>query len=542
MNPKSILILFLFCQHFFPQLSICQSKPDLRNEMLYLQESNYVHFNKPYYYRGERVWFNAFMLYADITLKDTLSKVLYSDLISPTKQIIRHSTYKIENGTACGDFPIGDTLKAGTYFLRVYTSWNRNYGDSSLQYYPIRVYDYDQIPISNAAKIKKCDYFSPVSDTLKANQNYNWILNIPELKNYSISIINTEFIKKLSENYSSNIVNEYPSEKQFDLKLPIERGLIFNGTFQTKKNKKVKFSALRKSNNEISNMETDEKGHFSYTWDGEQLEDKLVLNVENKSFTTLNGTTKTLPNFVLPKIKEVLLERSKAPFFAKDTFEKGAIILDEVAVKGKTFDEKLAPINKLYGKPDNIVYGEDIVNSQAASPILALQGKVPGLTVILGVDGAIKVDFRGSRTGSFGDNVQPLIMVDGVPTNGDVSYISLNSIKRIEVVKRISAALGARGANGIINIITKGPGFVDSSLKNESNSIFNINLKGFDNHHPFQSNDLQPYWISNVLPSNDGSLVIPFKSIFGKTNYQIELIGVLQNGNLIKCYKNVVVE
>lgn len=103
------------------------------------------------------------------------------------------------------------------------------------------------------------------------------------------------------------------------------------------------------------------------------------------------------------------------------------------------------------------VRAEDIENLPVLGVDQALQGQVPGIQVTQttgapGDDIAVRV--RGA--GTLGNN-NPLFIIDGVPTTGNINMFSTNDIASIEVLKDgASAAIyGARAANGVILITTK---------------------------------------------------------------------------------------
>ncbi len=87
----------------------------------------------------------------------------------------------------------------------------------------------------------------------------------------------------------------------------------------------------------------------------------------------------------------------------------------------------------------------------------ALQGQAPGISVtqVSGSPGDdIAVRIRGA--GTLGNN-NPLYIIDGVPTTGNINMFSLQDVESIEVLKDgASAAIyGARAANGVVVITTK---------------------------------------------------------------------------------------
>ncbi len=103
------------------------------------------------------------------------------------------------------------------------------------------------------------------------------------------------------------------------------------------------------------------------------------------------------------------------------------------------------------------VKGEDVEKLVVLGIDQALQGQAPGLMVTqsTGAPGDdIAVRIRGA--GTLGNN-NPLFIVDGVPTTGNINMFSTADIESIEVLKDGSAAAiyGARAANGVIVITTK---------------------------------------------------------------------------------------
>ncbi len=97
------------------------------------QEKAYLHTDKGYYMAGETLWFKATLVEGQSHLRDTVSIPLYVDLIDLQKQKILDSrTIKLEGGFGHGDFDLPDSLFAGTYRVRAYTSWMKNFAGTDL--------------------------------------------------------------------------------------------------------------------------------------------------------------------------------------------------------------------------------------------------------------------------------------------------------------------------------------------------------------------------------------------------------------------------
>ena len=87
----------------------------------------YLHTDRSVYTTGETVWYKANLVWAFAHQPDTLTGVLYVDLISPDARVVSQRVLQVRNGTAQGDFLLADSLQTGTYRVRAYTNWMRNF-------------------------------------------------------------------------------------------------------------------------------------------------------------------------------------------------------------------------------------------------------------------------------------------------------------------------------------------------------------------------------------------------------------------------------
>lgn len=92
------------------------------------------------------------------------------------------------------------------------------------------------------------------------------------------------------------------------------------------------------------------------------------------------------------------------------------------------------------------ISGEVLVRTGRIDLMEALQGLVPGLTIVNG-----KAVIRGIAT-IYGSS-DPLLIVDGVEVE-TLSYVNVYSVDRVEVLKDANL-YGAKGANGAILVTTK---------------------------------------------------------------------------------------
>ncbi len=138
------------------------------------------------------------------------------------------------------------------------------------------------------------------------------------------------------------------------------------------------------------------------------------------------------------------------------TLAEDASQLEEVVVTGYTTQTR--------GQITGSVASVDISEATKA-PIVnaaeALQGRVTGVTVVNnGNPGAApKINIRGFGSSN---NTNPLFIIDGVQTDNAsvLNSINPNDIDQMNVLKDGAAAIyGARAANGVVIITTKGGGY-----------------------------------------------------------------------------------
>ena len=125
--------------------------------------------------------------------------------------------------------------------------------------------------------------------------------------------------------------------------------------------------------------------------------------------------------------------------------------LNEVVVTGYTSQRK----KDLTGAV-SVVDIAQLKSQPAASAIESLQGKAAGVAIVTdGAPGSTpQIRVRGTTTIN---NNDPLYVIDGVPYEGKLSWLSQNDIESMQVLKDASSSsiYGARANNGVIIITTR---------------------------------------------------------------------------------------
>ncbi len=208
------------------------------------------------------------------------------------------------------------------------------------------------------------------------------------------------------------------------------------------------------------------------------------------------------------------------------TLAEDAEILDEVVVIGyQTVKRK-----DLTGSVAS-VSGEQIAAMPVANAAQALQGKLAGVNVTTQdgrPDAAVSIRVRGG--GSISQSNDPLVLIDGV--SGSLSDIPGDQIESIDVLKDASstAIYGARGANGVILVTTKGAKEGRVVVSYNGYAKFNTPTKYMDALNPY---DYLAYSWASAASVGGNSYMEPLEKLYGIGRY------TTTNPGGIESYRNV---
>ncbi len=205
-------------------------------------------------------------------------------------------------------------------------------------------------------------------------------------------------------------------------------------------------------------------------------------------------------------------------------------VLDEVVVVGYGVQKK-----KLVTGATAQVKGEDIAKLNTTSPLQAMQGQLPGVSIASesGQPGSsMKVTIRGLGTTG---NAAPLYLIDGI--GGDISTLNPADIESIDVLKDAASAAiyGAQAANGVVLITTK------QGREGKTKVTF-------DGYYGWQSaprkakmlNSKQYMAIMDEQAVNSGSAPIDWNSLnsIWRTNEEGERLGVINTNWIDEMFKD----
>jgi hypothetical protein len=567
--------------NYLPVTSADNDKQDWQNFAL-LQEKVYLHTDRDYYYPRETIWFKAYLAFAMPTLRDTLSRLLYVELLDPQGNILSTKNVKIRNGVGWGQFKLPAILDKGEYYLCAYTNWMRNYKEELYtKPLPILAHNENLIESSSSQQNEVSKYrvnvisekktFAPREKVELSFEVFDKAGNsIPS--NLSISVVDNnasvslpDVPNLLSDNLLHVEVSEDKSHYFDSITYLMERGLTITGDVINYRGRKVvaNLDIIQGNMDNLISMPTNKNGEFIVS--GLDFGDSIYFaikatDLKGKTISKAKLTKITQPpafSYNKPKLKLAYqpydaLQRIQNTFDLNDTR-----LLEEVVIKGKPIKEQENKLMfKLYGEPDYVIKGSEMYfDAGLSNPLVGLQGLVPGLRITEYYDGfglrQTRVTTRGA-TSTFGNNSNPLIIVDGMIWSPDqLKGLSSSRIDYVEVITRATVMYGSRGANGIIAFYTKqSADFVDSKVDYSFHQVkgysrpIKFSDPDYSNENVTEIPDFRTtiHWAPSVTSEKGKPAIISFYSADLETRYRIVVEGITNEGVPLRAvtYINIV--
>lgn len=103
-------------------------------------EKVYVQTDKLQYTSGDTIWLKTYLIDGQTHKPNTISKVVYIDLLNEKEKIIQQQKLYIDKGGAAGNIALEKDLPQGEYLLRAYTSHQLNFAPEYIYQQSIPIY------------------------------------------------------------------------------------------------------------------------------------------------------------------------------------------------------------------------------------------------------------------------------------------------------------------------------------------------------------------------------------------------------------------
>ncbi len=182
MIKKLKLIILILIQFLFVQGVNCQ-KPTNMTDFLsqrftsYLKsvprEEVYIHSDRKEYLSGEDIWFNIYLIDRQSFKPSTNSKIAYFELLNSENRPVLQKRILLNDGFGPGQILLPDTLSTGTYTIRAYTGWMKNFLPENCFTQDIKIYN--AFSVKTAKKAIRAE--SKKENKLKVSEGITLIVN-----------------------------------------------------------------------------------------------------------------------------------------------------------------------------------------------------------------------------------------------------------------------------------------------------------------------------------------------------------------------------
>lgn len=548
-----------------------------------LREKPFLTTDKPYYYPGETVWLSGQMLYQNPIMADTLSRVVYVDLIDASGSTGGSLMLPVEAGKFTGQLTLPDSTAPGNYGLRAYTHWMRNFGPDEITYQPLPVLDlFETVENKIAIKDEMADpdlqveistsrakYFTREKINLRIQVTDND--GAPLAAGFSLSVTDTLQVASVPLQPALTTAYDWvlkakPASFAQTPGFPIEYGIGFGGQFLNRRDKPdtAAITIVQGEYEDYGIVKTDTLGQF---WaSGLHFEDSAqiafgAIDAKGRPYGSVTLFERTPPEVkkALPTLNLQVRRKDSPQQVFRLPEEGGYTLLDEIVVE-ETAIEPMEERNYGYGPGDKVFTEEDFAKNPGLGVLGMLQQNLPGFS---------SGSQRLSRQNWGLSTAPPLVIIDGMkysePPGGTFlaesgfSYLNTilpGEIKKVTVYINSSHVFGLAGFSGVIMVeTTRGDRIEDKKpplFNKEGFSLYT--LPGYAAEQPFASPDYSTPKESHAMPDTRATLFwapfvttdaatgqaeITFYAADIATNYRIVVEGMTEDNTPFKVVKYI---
>jgi hypothetical protein len=449
-------------------------------------EEMYLHIDRDKYIAGEDIWFSIYTIDREKGKLSARSVVAYVELLNPWNRPVVQSRFQLSGGRGEGNFLLPDSISSGTYTIRGYTNWMKNFLPDNCFMYDIDVYN----------PFKGSDFFRKV---VSADSSDIRIINSPNKNDGTINV-RVDSIYGRREKVSLNISisnNKLPQIGISEMSIAVVPAEV-SDTCQW-----VNDLTIFDTVPERYNFESD--GHYLsgiIKYRGHNIpasSDFLYMSVQGKvaEFKYASIDTTGRFTFILPldnKFRNLIFQPDHAnnnmsleiessfswilpaSYSFKDTLTDSQLdVFSGLSFNyqaGKIYGTRLkkeAEINdnidhkrrRFYGIPEMEIFLDDYIKLPTMQEIFF--ELVPGV-ILRSRKSGCEIKITNPLTGVYYDEPSRG-MIDGVIINDLTVLVDLNpeTVEKIEVVKT-PYLIGDLILHGIVNVITRSGDFSNITM------------------------------------------------------------------------------
>jgi len=539
-------------------------------------EDMFLHIDRDKYISGEDIWFSIYNMDTETGKLSARSIIVYAELLNPWNRPVIQKRFQLSVGRGEGNFALPDSLSSGTYTIRAYTNWMKNFlpDNCFMQnvdiHNPFRGSDFWRKTLTGSSSTNASDFpgENESSIVLKVDSSFsrrervhldlalrNYYMELPGVSEMSISVTPAE----VSSIYSA-IGNNRISDKKAPLKYMSESdghymsGIIKYRDGNDSDSSDFLYMSVQGKVAEFRYSELDTAGHFSFLLPLDNKFRNLILQPEHADKNMILEIESPFSG-ILPVSNTIrdTFNRSRLKVFEELSFNYQVAKIYGIKSK-KEADLKDKPERKkrrFYGIPEMNIFLDDYIKLPSMEEVFI--ELVPGV-ILRSRKSGYEMKITNPLTGIY-YNEPPLVMIDGVIINDLAVLVNLDpeTVEKIEVVIT-PYLIGDLILHGIVNVITRSGDFSNVTIPEyavilpykiiETPPVIIFPDYSVEMYRLSRAPDLRNtlYWNPSVKTNSNGEAEIEFWTSDYPGIYTINIQGITDTGKKISLHKSFTVK
>lgn len=549
-------------------------------------EEIYLHIDRDKYIAGEDLWFSIYTFDTKTGKLSDRSIIAYVELLNPWNVPLIKTRLKLSGGRGEGSFLLPDSISSGTYTIRAYTNWMKNFLPDICFTEDIDIYNpfinsgfrRKAAPVKNlqiketVARQEKGSIVTLAADSLFGRREKvtlkletgNYYSGQSGIRDMSISVTPAE-ISGVSEGMEEYMLNGNRRWENIlsGIKTPPQYSFESNGHFLTviikyrenniPDSSDFVYMSIQGKVAEFDYAQRDSLGRFSFILPVDSRSRNLILQPEDANN---NMILEIEPSFsrILPArgCFEDTITGSLLKLFSDLSFNYQAEKIYGISSRkaARMTDNNNLKKRRFYGIPEMEIKLDDYIKLPSMQEVFF--ELLPGINFISKKSG-YEILIINPMTGSYYEE-PPLVMIDGVIINDLKVLADLDPelVEKIEAIKT-PYLFGNLILHGIVNVITRSGDFSDITMPEYA---VLLPYRVVDNADTFSGPDYSDekkrlsripdlrntlYWNPSVKTDSNGKAEIEFWTSDIPGNYTINIQGVSQTGELTSLQRSFTV-
>jgi hypothetical protein len=549
-------------------------------------EDIYLHIDRDKYIAGEDIWFSIYTIDIETGNLSVRSAVVYVELLNPWNIPLIQTRLRLAGGRGNGNFTLPDSISSGTYTIRAYTNWMKNFLPDNCYMQdldilnPFRNPDFNRkVSFMNNQKNKETvvHYEQRGAITLTSDSIFGRreLVNLKlgtgnsdagQYSNYDMSISVTPAEVSLE----SQGMRDYmlSRKKRWEdilsgIRAPLQYSFESSGHYLSvmlkyragniSDSSKFLYMSIQGKVAEFRYASRDTADHFNFIlpvdnkfrnliFQPEHASNNMILEIEPSFSWKLPSSycyRDTLNDSQLDIFSELSFNYQASKIYGI-RLEKEVVTNDDVSLKKRRF----------YGIPEMEVFLDDYISLPSMQEVFF--ELLPGI-ILRSRKSGYDMQITNPLTGVYYKE-PPLVMIDGVMINDMSILADLNPeiVEKIEVVKT-PYLMGDLIIHGIVNVLTRSGNFSNISMPDyavilpyrviEEPSTLSAPDYSDEHNRLNRTPDLRNtlYWNPSLKTDMNGKAEIKFWTSDLPGNYIISIQGISRTGEKVTLHKSFTV-